>query len=183
MFIQHASVYHARKGRSAARGGAVAGLHLKRGLWRTPGPWRCAQGFPRRCGNNTCRPYSHHHFVPSAPTPGTDAHRVVADLAPPTSIGDQLLELSSCHLVNRFPYPRVQTGRIETGPAWRWRFCLFAVGNIPELKRNDIVAMTLWADHARVYLSGDENKTRKVPSVALCSHAFRKCGTGGAPKL
>jgi hypothetical protein len=69
----------------------------------------------------------------------------------------------------------------STGSLARWRFYLFAVGNMPHLKRNDIGAMTLWSDHARDYQSGNENETRKAPSVALCSHAFRKCGTGNAP--
>lgn len=58
----------------------------------------------------------------------------------------------------------VEIGWIETIPHEDLRYSQVAV--VDALEGNDIGAMALWADHARVWHSRQKNVPRKVPSWA-----------------
>lgn len=112
-------------------------------------PGRCEQLFLRIYGNDRCPSYSHRQSGSGTSIPRSDVRRVVPSLAASPLLGDQPLDRSSFPFPGQFrrSRPLMQTDGIHTGPHGRCRVRLFEVGDIPNLKRNDIGTMALWADH------------------------------------
>ena len=83
------------------------------------------------------------------------------DLAVSTLLEGQWLETWSCGLVKKFLDPTVQIGWIETIPHGQWE--RYQVVAVEELEGSDIVAMTLWADHAPSFSLAPEGRASESP--------------------